>query len=276
MKIGDLDLDLGRPQVMSIINVTPDSFYSFSRSVSESDIIRSVDIAVSEGADILDVGGYSSRPGADEVSPEAEYSRVSKALEIIRSRYPAIPVSIDSFRSDVVGRCIDTYGPCIVNDISAGELDSGMLSTVSAFGVPYIAMHMRGTPADMQQYTQYDDVTEDVRLFFESKIGQLLDSGIREDHIILDPGFGFSKTLAQNYQLMRGLYKLCNMGYPVLVGVSRKSMIYKITGSEPADAMSGTLGLQWESLRQGASILRVHDTRAAVDLVKIFNYYKHS
>lgn len=276
MKVGDKELDLRTPVVMSIINVTPDSFFSGSRLATDDDIARAVDRAVADGASILDVGGYSSRPGAADVSPDEEFGRVSRALAVIAERYPDMVVSVDTFRAGVARRCIDVFGPCIVNDISAGGLDAGMYATVAEYGVPYIAMHMRANPATMQEHTEYDDVTEDVKAFFAARISEMKAAGIKDCNIILDPGFGFAKTTAQNYQLMRRMDELTAFGYPVLSGISRKSMIYKVLGVEPADALAGTVALNWESLVKGASILRVHDTREAAEVVRLFEYYKNA
>lgn len=274
MRVGNRELDLSTPVVMAIINVTPDSFYSGSRLASRRQIAAAVDRAVEQGASILDVGGYSSRPGAADVSPEEEFRRLSLALEVIAGRTPGIPWSVDTFRADVARRCIEGFGPCIVNDISAGELDPEMLATVAEHNVPYIAMHMRATPADMQRHTLYGDVTEEVKSFFRSKIARMKDAGIPGQNIILDPGFGFAKTTAQNYQLLRRMDELLEFGCPILSGISRKSMIYKVLETHPADALTGTIALNWESLRAGASILRVHDTREAVEVVRLFDYYK--
>lgn len=274
MRVGDKELDLGPPVVMAIVNVTPDSFYSESRFAGDEDIARAVDTALADGAAILDIGGYSSRPGAEDVSPDEEYERVSRALRIIGERHPEAIVSIDTFRSDVARRCLDSYGPCVINDISAGDLDPDMHAVVACYGVPYIAMHMRANPATMQEHTEYADVADDVLSFFAAKISDMKAAGIKDENIILDPGFGFAKTTRQNYQLMKRLDELTEFGYPVLSGISRKSMIYKVLGIEPAGALTGTIALNWESLVKGASILRVHDTREAVETVRLYEYYK--
>lgn len=272
MKLGDKVLDLSQPQVMTIINVTDDSFFEGSRTVDERSIVARVEQAVAEGATILDVGGYSSRPGAAELSVEDEWQRVRLGLRAVRS-VSDIPVSVDTFRSEVARRAVEEFGELIINDISAGELDANMVDVVAKYDLPYVAMHMRGTPQTMQSRTDYEqDIVSEVCQYFERRVEGLRQRGVRK--IILDPGFGFAKTLEQNYELLGGLNRLTAMGYPVLVGVSRKSMIYKLLGVTSAEALNGTTALHWEALRQGATILRVHDTREAVEVVKIFNKYR--
>lgn len=271
MRVGDNILDLSTPVVMTILNVTPDSFYAASRRETDAEIARNADEAAAGGAAIIDIGGYSSRPGAADVTPGEEFDRVARGLRIVRRHHPKMIVSVDTFRASVARRAVEEFGACIINDISAGDLDPDMLSTVAGLGVPYIAMHMRANPATMQQYAEYDDVTDSVKEFFRTKVAEIRQAGITD--IILDPGFGFAKTTRQNYQLMNRMDELSEFGYPVLSGISRKSMIYKVLGAEPADALAGTAALNWESLRKGASILRVHDTREAADVIKLFNYY---
>ena len=267
-------IDLSKPRVMTIVNVTPDSFYDGSRTFTEEEIERRIAQAIAEGADMLDVGGYSSRPNADEVSVEEECARVCRAMKVIRRVCPEVAVSIDTFRAEVVQRVVADWGDCIVNDISAGEADSQMIPTVARLGLPYIAMHMRGTPATMQSMTDYDDVVEEVRSYFVRKLDELHSAGITD--VVIDPGFGFAKTLEQNYALMDGLHRLNDLGAPILVGISRKSMIYKLLGCAPAEALNGTTALHLEALRQGAKIVRVHDTREAVEVVKIYNQLNKS
>ncbi|MBR5846126.1 MAG: dihydropteroate synthase [Rikenellaceae bacterium] len=269
MELNNKHIDLSVPRVMTIVNVTPDSFYDGSCSFTEEEIEHHVVRAIEEGADMLDVGGYSSRPNADDVAVDEEIARVGRAMKIIRRVCPEIVVSIDTFRAEVVRRIVDEWGACIVNDISAGELDPEMITTVARLGLPYVAMHMRGTPTTMQSMTDYGDIVDEVRTYFVQKISELRAAGIED--IVIDPGFGFAKTLEQNYQLMNGLHRLNDLGAPMLVGISRKSMIYKLLGSTPAEALNGTTALHLEALRQGAKILRVHDTREAVEVVKIYN-----
>ena len=274
MRLGDKVLDLSQPQVMTIINVTDDSFFEGSRTVDERSIVARVEQAVAEGATILDVGGYSSRPGAAELSVEDEWQRVRLGLRAVRS-VSDIPVSVDTFRSEVACRAVEEFGELIINDISAGELDANMVDVVAKYDLPYVAMHMRGTPQTMQSQTDYgQDIVSEVCQYFERRVEELRQRGVSK--IILDPGFGFAKTLEQNYELLGGLNRLTAMGYPVLVGVSRKSMIYKLLSVTSAEALNGTTALHWEALRQGATILRIHDTREAVEVVKIFNKYRET
>ncbi len=259
---------------MTIVNVTPDSFYDGSRTFTEKEIERHVERAIEQGTDMLDVGGYSSRPNADEVSVEEEIARVGRAMRVIRRVSPDMAISIDTFRAEVVRRTVAEWGDCIVNDISAGEIDPQMITTVAQLGLPYVAMHMRGTPATMQSMTDYGDIVEEVRQYFVQKLDTLRKAGIED--VVIDPGFGFAKTLEQNYQLMNGLGRLSDLGAPILVGISRKSMIYRLLGCTPAEALNGTTALHLEALRQGAKILRVHDTREAFEVVKIYNQLNKS
>lgn len=260
-------------QVMTIINVTEDSFYDGSRTFTSGEIERRAAAAAEQGADIFDVGGYSSRPGADDVPLEEEWRRVERGIAAVRRVAGDIPVSVDTFRGEVARRAIETFGGITINDISAGEIDPSIVDVAARYDVPYIAMHMRGTPRTMQTLTGYAGaIVDEVVRYFDARCAFLQERGVK--HIILDPGFGFAKDLRQNYELMAGLHRICAMGYPVLVGVSRKSMIYRVTGRTPAESLAGTAALNWEALRQGASILRVHDTREAVDLLRMFSAYK--
>lgn len=259
---------------MTIINATPDSFYEGSRTPRADDVARRAERAVADGAAILDVGGYSSRASADDVTPDEELRRVTLALETIRRRCPDTPVSIDTFRSEVAEGAIERFGPCIVNDITAGTADPAIAAVAARHGVPLIAMHMRGTPQTMQTMTRYDDLTGEVLAYFVEKIGWLRGEGVTQ--IVLDPGFGFSKTVEQNFRLLGEMHRLGELGYPVLAGISRKSMIYKTLDTTPDDALAGTTALHWECLRQGASILRVHDTREATQIVALYERYEQS
>ena len=266
--------DFSQPRVMAILNVTPDSFFAGSRMPDAPHVERRVREAVAEGASIIDVGGYSSRPGADEVSPGEEWRRVGLGVEAVRRLAPGMAVSVDTFRSEVAARAIERFGPLIINGISAGELGPAMPAVAAKYGVPYIAMHMKGDPKTMQSLTDYKrDITAEVVAYFEARVAALLAAGIAREHLVLDPGFGFAKTTEQNYELLAGLHRLCALGYPVLAGLSRKSMIYRVLGATPAQSLAGTVALGWECLRQGAAILRVHDVREAVDTVRIFNAY---
>lgn len=266
--------DFSQPRVMAILNVTPDSFFAGSRMPDAPHVERRVREAVAEGASIIDVGGYSSRSGADEVSPDEEWRRVELGVEAVRRLAPGMAVSVDTFCSEVAARAVERFGPLIINDISAGELDPAMPAVAAKYGVPYIAMHMKGDPKTMQSLTDYKrDITAEVVAYFEARVAALLAAGIAREHLVLDPGFGFAKTTEQNYELLAGLHRLCALGYPVLAGLSRKSMIYRVLGATPAQSLAGTVALGWECLRQGAAILRVHDVREAVDTVRIFNAY---
>lgn len=273
--MANIDLDWSTPQVMAIVNVTPDSFYDGSRTPDADAVARRVGEVLAAGATIVDVGGYSSRPGADEVSPEEEWRRVALGVEAVRRLDRGAVVSIDTFRSEVVERAVARFGPLVVNDISAGELDGRMAATVARLGLPYVAMHMKGDPKTMQSLTDYRrDIVTEVVAYFERRTAELLAAGIRRENLILDPGFGFAKTLEQNYELLGGLDRLCALGYPVLAGLSRKSMIYRALGVSPAESLAGTVALGWECLRQGAAILRVHDVKEAVDTVRLFALYR--
>lgn len=265
-------LSLDTPAVMGILNITPDSFYADSRKQTEAAIEERIQSIMSEGAQIIDVGGYSSRPDAAEVSPEEEMERLAFALKILNTHYPEAIVSVDTFRATVARKCVEEYGVAIINDISGGELDKEMFATVAALKVPYIMMHMRGTPQTMQQYTIYTDMLEEIMLYFASKVRQLRLLGVND--IILDPGFGFSKTVDQNYRLMSHLREFEAFDLPLLVGISRKSMIYRFLGGGPTDSLNGTTVLNTFALMNGADILRVHDVKAAVEAVKIITKLK--
>lgn len=262
---------LNTPLVMGILNITPDSFYADSRKQTEAAIEGRIQAILSEGGQIIDVGGYSSRPDAAEVTAAEEMERLSVAFKILNTHYPDVTVSVDTFRAGIARRSVEEYGAAIINDISGGGLDAEMFSTVAALRVPYIMMHMHGTPQTMQQYTDYADMMEDVILYFAGKVRQLRLMGVND--IILDPGFGFSKTIDQNYQLMNRLREFDQFGLPLLVGVSRKSMIYKLLGVTPAESLNGTTVLNTLALLGGADILRVHDVRAAVEAVRIITKY---
>lgn len=262
-------IDFSTPRVMGILNVTPDSFYAGSRKETETEIAARVEQILAEGADMIDIGAYSSRPDADDVTPEEEAARLRKGLEILRRVAPDAVVSVDTFRADVAAMCVEEYGVGIINDISAGQMDKGMFDTVARLNVPYVMMHMKGTPQDMQKNPQYGHLRKEVTLYFAERIQELHGRGVND--IILDPGFGFGKTLAHNYELLNHLEDLHVFGLPILVGVSRKSMIYKLLGGTPEDSLNGTIALNTIALGKGASILRVHDVKACVEAVKIFN-----
>ena len=265
-------LDFQTPVVMGILNATPDSFYAGSRTQTEAEIAARVHQIVDEGAGIIDVGGYSSRPGADDVPAEEEARRLRHALDIVRREAPDAIISVDTFRADVAKMCIEEGGAHIINDISGGTLDKNMFRTVARLRVPYILMHIQGEPHTMQQAPHYDNLEQEVFLFLSQRVDQLRQLGVAD--IILDPGFGFGKTLAHNYELMNRLEDFREFDLPLLVGISRKSMIYKLLGTTPAEALGGTIALNTIALMKGAHILRVHDVRAAVETVRIVETMK--
>lgn len=260
-------LDLSQPRVMGILNVTPDSFYAGSRTQTEAEIVRRVKQIVSEGAAIIDIGAYSSRPNADNVSAREEMERLRMGLKILFEIQPDAVVSVDTFRADVARMCVEEYGVAIINDIAAGEMDANMFHTVAALNVPYIMMHMQGTPQSMQQHPHYDNLLKEVFLYFARKVQQLRDLGVKD--IILDPGFGFGKTMEHNYELLSHLEEFRIFELPLLVGVSRKSMIYRLLDITPQEALDGTTVLDTICLLKGADILRVHDVKEAVETVRI-------
>lgn len=266
--------DLSQPQVMGILNVTPDSFYSGSRMQTDAQIAARAEQIVEEGGTMIDLGAYSSRPGAADVSPEEELSRLSRALGIVRGLFPDVVVSVDTFRAEVARRCVEDYGADIINDISGGTLDEDMFPTVASLNVPYILMHMRGTPQTMQQQTDYKDVTAEVLRYFGEKVDRLHAMGVSD--IIMDPGYGFAKTLEQNYQLLSRQRVFEVLDLPVLVGVSRKSMICKVLGCTPEEALNGTSVLHALALQQGTHILRVHDVKEAVETIKLVGMFHRS
>ena len=266
-------ISLEEPLVMGILNVTPDSFYEGSRKQTETDIRNRIEEILQEGGAIIDLGGYSSRPDAQDVSPEEEMERLCLALRILRDEYPKAMVSVDTFRADIARRSVEEYGVAIINDISGGELDAAMFPTIAGLHIPYIIMHMRGTPKTMQQHCDYQNLTADILLYFSKKIEQLHLMGVND--VIIDPGFGFSKTLEQNYELMRHLADFSLFEKPLLVGISRKSMIYKLLGGTPTESLNGTTVLNTYALLNGANILRVHDVKAAVEAVRIFKQLSH-
>lgn len=261
-------MDLSYPRVMGILNVTPDSFYARSRKQTEEDILQRVRQIMEEGGDIVDLGAYSSRPGAGHISVEEEAGRLRRALTVINSEYPDAVLSVDTFRADIARMCVEEYGVAIINDISSGSMDKYMFRTVAGLGVPYIMMHMQGTPQNMQMNPHYDNVLKEVLYYFSEKIQKMRDLGAKD--IIIDPGFGFGKTLEHNYELMNHMQEFSMFGLPILVGISRKSMIYRLLGSTPDDALNGTTALNMVSLMKGANIIRVHDVKEAAETVRIY------
>ncbi len=265
-------LELREPQIMGILNVTPDSFFSESRTPDEEHIAQRVKQMMNDGADMIDIGGYSSRPGANDVSTEEEMNRLRRGLRIIRKLYPDVPVSVDTFRADVARMCIEEEGADIINDISGGMMDRQMFRTVAQLHVPYIMMHMQGTPDSMQLAPHYDNLRQEVMLYFAERIDRLCQMGAKD--IIVDPGFGFGKTMEHNYELMAHLEDFHVFGLPLLVGISRKSMIYKLLGGTPQTSLNGTTVLNTIALTRGAHILRVHDVKEAVEAKRIVGMCK--
>ena len=265
-------LELREPQIMGILNVTPDSFFSESRTPDEEHIAQRVKQMMNDGADMIDIGGYSSRPGANDVSTEEEMNRLRRGLRIIRKLYPDVPVSVDTFRADVARMCIEEEGADIINDISGGMMDRQMFRTVAQLHVPYIMMHMQGTPDSMQLAPHYDNLRQEVMLYFAERIDRLCQMGVKD--IIVDPGFGFGKTMEHNYELMAHLEDFHVFGLPLLVGISRKSMIYKLLGGTPQSSLKGTTVLYTIALTKGAHILRVHDVKEAAEAKRIVGMCK--
>ena len=258
---------LCEPKIMGILNVTPDSFYAESRTSDEEHIAARVQQLMDDGADMIDIGGYSSRPGADDVSPEEEMNRLRRGLRVVRHLYPEVPISVDTFRADVARMCVEEEDADIINDISGGMMDRQMFRTVARLGVPYILMHMQGTPDTMQQAPHYDNLRREVMLYFAERIDRLCQMGAKD--IIVDPGFGFGKTLEHNYELFHHLDDFNLFNLPLLVGISRKSMIYKLLGGTPQTSLNGTTVLNTIALMKGVHILRVHDVKEAVEAKRI-------
>jgi len=259
-------IDLSKPKVMGILNVTPNSFYDGGKYKSDSDFLNQTEKMLTEGATFIDLGAYSSRPGAEFVSEEEEINRILPIIEIILKTFPETLLSIDTFRAQVAQKSVEN-GAAIINDIAAGLLDEAMLETVARLQVPYIMMHMKGNPNTMQSLAQYEDITKEVTYYFSERVNAARSLGIND--IILDPGFGFAKTLEQNYELLKRTDFLSIFELPLLIGISRKSMIYKLLKITPQEALNGTTVLNTIALQKGANILRVHDVREAVECITI-------
>ena len=266
-------IDLAEPHIMGILNITPDSFYSDSRKQTEESIRLQVRKIVDEGGDMIDLGAYSSRPGANDVPVQEEMERLRRGMKVLREEAPDMPVSIDTFRADVAKMCVEELGAGIINDISGGELDSNMFPTIAKLGVPYVLMHMKGTPQNMQQEAHYKDLMKEIMLYFAEKVQRLRDLGQKD--IILDPGYGFAKTINHNYELLQHQEMLKIFELPILVGLSRKSMVYKLLGTTPDQALNGTSVLHTLALQKGANILRVHDVKACAEVIKIVQKTLH-
>ncbi len=263
-------IDLSQPRVMGILNVTPDSFYSESRVAQTEELLRRAEKMIDEGAVFLDVGGYSSRPGAAHIDEDTERRRVIPAIEALHARFPEVAISVDTFRSRIAREAVEA-GACMVNDISGGNMDSHMFETVAALKVPYVLMHMKGTPQTMQLNPEYDDVIMELNRFFARRIARLHALGV--DDILVDPGFGFGKTLDDNYKILKHLALFKAHDKPILIGISRKSMLYKYLGGTPADMLNATTAVHMLALQNGASVLRVHDVKPAAEAIALYLKY---
>ena len=264
-------MDLERPKVMAILNMTPDSFCRRCTSSAEADILAQVSLAMQQGADIIDIGGCSTRPGSSQPDAAEEWTRVEPALRAIRHAFPNAILSLDTFRADVAERAIGEWGVDIINDISGGNMDPRMDEVIARAHVPYIIMHMRGTPSTMQSLTDYDDLLSEVIDFFQRRLDTLYSRGVSD--VIVDPGFGFAKNLQQNYLLLRSVHTLRTLHAPILVGLSRKSMIYNALNCTAEEALNGTTVLNTLALKEGANILRVHDVKEAKEAVRLYELY---
>jgi dihydropteroate synthase len=269
--IKNILLPLDQPIVMGILNITPDSFYAGSRVPTAAKILSQAEKMLQEGASILDIGGVSTRPGADHVSEKVEKKRVLTAINLILKQFPTAILSIDTFRASVAREAIES-GAALVNDISASKMDAALYPTIAQLDVPYILMHMRGTPQTMQKNTEYNDVVLEVLDFFIAEISKLRSLGVKD--IILDPGFGFGKSIEQNYQLLNNIHVFQQLNLPILAGISRKSMIFKYLNIQPSEALCATSALNMIALQQGAKILRVHDVKEAMQVIALYNIFK--
>lgn len=267
INVGGRLVSLDEPQVMGILNVTPDSFFATSRCRSEEEIRQRICMMRREGVTMVDIGAYSSRSGAEEVSVEEELRRLLPAVGIVREEWPDAIISVDTFRAEVARQAVEA-GADIINDISGGEMDKDMFRTVAELHVPYILMHMQGTPQDMQKAPHYDNLMCEVFRSLGERVEELHEMGVAD--VIVDPGFGFGKTMAQNYEMMARLGEFRLLGCPILVGISRKSMVYRLLDATPEESLNGTTALNTIALMNGASILRVHDVREAVEAIKIY------
>lgn len=267
-------LDLSIPKIIGILNVTPDSFYDGGQYTTKETILQRVGEMLSEGADIIDVGAYSSRPGAEHIGEKEEMARIDKALSAIRNNFTDILISVDTFRSSVARFAIENFKVNIINDISSGELEDNMFSIVAQKNIPYIMMHMQGKPQNMQENPQYDNLLKEIMLFFARKLQFLKQQGVND--IIIDPGFGFGKTIEHNYYLLKNLDQFKIFNLPVLVGISRKSMIYKVLHGTPQESLNGTTALHMAALLNGANLLRVHDVKQAKETIELFKQYQRA
>ena len=264
-------IDLSSPKIMGILNLTPDSFYDGGNYKNELQILNQVEKMLREGATFIDLGAYSSRPGADHISEEEEKKRILPIIKLILSKFPKTILSIDTFRSNIAQQCIQN-GAALINDISAGNLDKNMMSIIGKYKVPYVMMHMKGNPQTMKSLDHYEDVTHEIQYYFSQKVVEAREQGIHD--IIIDPGFGFAKNINQNFKLLQQLDILQLQNLPILVGLSRKSMIYKSLDSNPKESLNGTTSLNTIALLKGASILRVHDVKETVECITLVKQYQ--
>lgn len=269
---GSRTLDLMKPAVMGILNITPDSFYDGGKFTSEKQILEATEQMLLDGAGLIDIGAVSTRPGASKVSEKEESDRLIPVLQLISRHFPEAILSVDTYRSEIAKEAIAAGGH-MINDISGGDMDPNMFKTIAKLGVPYILMHMQGTPENMQNNPQYDDIIEDILGFFNTQLNKLAHLGVH-NNIILDPGFGFGKTVDHNFQILKSLKRFTETGFPVLTGISRKSMINRILKTKPENALNGTTALHVIALLNGASILRVHDVKEALQAIELVEYYK--
>jgi dihydropteroate synthase len=267
-------IDFSVPRVMGILNITPDSFYDGGKYLKENEIVNRVSAMLSEGADIIDVGACSTRPGAEAVTPEVEKERIRRALIPIRDNFPDVVLSVDTFRATVAEYAVVNFGAGMINDISSGLLDERMLQAAAALKVPFIMMHMQGKPQNMQKNPVYNDITRELLAYFAQRIGLAQKTGITD--LIIDPGFGFGKTLRHNYLLLHELRLFTTLGHPIMVGLSRKSMIYRSLQVTPGEALNGTTVLNTLALNNGARLLRVHDVKEAVEAIRLFTLYQEA
>jgi len=261
-------IDLSAPKVMGVLNLTPDSFYDGGKYKNESQILSQVEKMLADGATFIDIGAYSSRPGATNISEEEEVKRIVPIIELVLEKIPSVVLSIDTFRSKVASESLDR-GAALINDISAGKLDENMMFTVAKYQVPYVMMHMKGTPQNMKQMTTYKDLLKEIVFYFSERVNEARAHKIND--IIIDPGFGFAKNVQQNFHLLANLNLLQNIDLPILAGLSRKSMIYKTLKTTPQEALNGTTALNMLALHNGANILRVHDVKEAMECITLFN-----
>lgn len=271
LNVGGRLIHFDSPKIMGILNITPDSFFDGGELTDEKSVLRKAEKMISDGADFIDVGGYSSRPGASDISQEEELDRVIPTIEAIIKRFPECILSIDTFRSEVAKQAIES-GALMVNDISGGALDSEMFALVARHHVPYILMHMKGTPQTMKSMAEYENLISEILDYFHSKIDQLQQLGVAD--IMIDPGFGFAKTITHNFELLKHLELLKVLNQPMVIGLSRKSMIWKTLNTDPENALNGTTVLNTIALLKGASILRIHDVKEAVEAVKLTNFVR--